>query len=366
LQSNFTGKWACIFEATIARMTEIQSGDAQLRSFLNIPSSLSAAAESASLRHGLTPWLCQDAYLRALDGDQSQRVRIAYARERLQDEQQSFHLTTLSEAFEAHNMRALVIKGAALARQIYPQLGLRAKGDLDLWTPYSQLAQMRQLLSSLGYRSIPCNFGRFSQPEQSFIGQDRLNPVKIDLHWEVSSRPLLARSFTFEAIWQSSVDFGYGRLIRAPDLVDALLIAVIHRIGHHREDVRWVWLLDIDLIWRALSREQQSLAYQAAKARGVFALLNEALESTATVFATPVDFLDCPETLPPELSAMLLNPRTSMLWIDFKSMEIVDFMKLCAEHAFPPNQFMQHRFGAHPNWLRGWFHVKRWVGSMRA
>lgn len=346
-----------------AKMISLDAGDAQLLSFLNFSSGLTDAAEQASGRHGLTPWLCQDAYLDALEPGQKLRVRSAFARERLQDEQQALHLSALSNAFEARELRALVIKGAALARQVYPQLGLRAKGDLDLWTPYPQLKAVRALLLDLGYRSIPCNFGRFSQPEQSYIGHDRRNPVKIDLHWEVSSRPLLAQSFAFESIWQSAVEFGFGSLIRAPSLTNALLIAVIHRIGHHREDARWVWLKDIDLIWRSLSLEQQRFAYESAKARGVFALLNEALASTTAVFETPVSAIARQDKQAPELSALLLNPHTSALWIDFKSMGWIDFMRLCTEHAFPPNQFMQHRFGAHPYWLRSWFHAKRWLGA---
>lgn len=342
------------------------SGDAELLSFLEAPSVLSAAAESASERHGLTPWLCQDFYLRVLNGEQQQRIRGAYARERLHDEQQSLHLCPLSLAFDEKNLRGLVIKGAALARQLYPRLGLRAKGDLDLWVPYSQLAQVKDLLLGFGYQSIPCNYGRFSQPEQSFIGRDRRNPVKIDLHWEVSSRPFLAGIFTFDTVWQSSFDFGYGNSIRAPNLLDALLIAVIHRIGHHREDARWIWLLDIDLIWRKLSNDQQRQSFQAAKARGVSALLHEALETTAKVFRTPIDAAFGAEKLPAEPSALLLDHATSLLWFDFKSMKTLDFVKLCAEHVFPPNQFMQHRFGAHANWLRGWFHLKRWLASIRA
>lgn len=340
--------------------------DSQLQTFLSAPFELTDAAESSSAKHGLMPWLCQQHFLTHLNAQQQQRIRSAFARERLHDAQQALHLTALASAFEAHDLPALVIKGAALARQIYPQLGLRAKGDLDLWVPYARLPKVRELLAVLGYRSIPCNFGRFSQPEQSFIGPDRQNPVKIDLHWEVSSRPLLARAFTFDLIWGASVEFGFGSRVRAPNLIDALLIAVVHRIGHHREDARWIWLNDIDLIWRGLNASQKQLAYDSAKARGVLALLHEGLASTAAVFGTPIDFNGSEFDGPFELSALLLDPKSSLLWIDFKSMKLLDFLKLCTEHAFPPNQFMQHRFGAHPTWLRGWYYIKRWLHSIRA
>lgn len=340
--------------------------DAELLAFLSASEALSSLAESSSAKHGLTPLLCQPDFLARMSDRQQQRVRTAFARERLHDEQQAIHLTRLSEAFIADRLTALVIKGAALARQIYPQLGLRAKGDLDVWVPFSELARVRRVLLALGYRSIPCNFGRFSQPEQSFIGADAQNPVKIDLHWEVSSRPLLARAFSFASIWRSSVEFGFGSAIRAPNLLDALLIAVIHRVGHHREDERWIWLKDIDLLWRALTPEQKIQAFRNASASGVSALLREALTSTAAIFQTPfqIDREFHPQAH--ELSARLLDARTSLLWFDFKSLSWPDFFRLCVEHAFPPAQFMQHRFGRHPPWQMPWFYAKRWVSSIRS
>lgn len=340
--------------------------DSQLKTFLSAPFALSDAAESASAKHGLTPWLCQQHFLVHLNAAQQQRIRSAFARERLHDAQQAMHLKILAYAFEANALPALVIKGAALARQIYPQLGLRAKGDLDVWVPYSCLTKVRNLLAELGYRAIPCNFGRFSQPEQSFVGPNWQNPVKIDLHWEVSARPLLARAFTFDSIWAASVDFGFGSKVRAPNILDALLIAIVHRVGHHREDARWIWLKDIDLIWRGLSTSQKRLTYETAKARGVLALLHEGLTSTAAIFGTPLDFDAAEIDAPAELSALLLDPNSSLLWIDFRSMKLLDFIKLCSEHAFPPNEFMQHRFGAHPSWLRGWYYAKRWLHSIRS
>jgi Uncharacterised nucleotidyltransferase len=340
--------------------------DDDLSAFLHSRTPLSALAESSSAKHGLTPWLCQTEFLAQLDEGQQQRIRAAFARERLHDEQQAIHLARLSEAFSASNLYALVIKGAALARQVYPQLGLRAKGDLDVWVPFSQLAEVRRMLFALGYRSIPCNFGRFSQPEQSFIGADAQNPVKIDLHWEVSSRPLLARAFSFESIWHASVKFGFGSAIRAPNLPDALLIAVIHRVGHHRENERWIWLKDIDLLWRALTPEQRIHAFQQARAKGVSTLLHEALVSTAAIFQTPIQIDREFNPQAHELSARLLDARTSLLWFDFKSLNWPDFFRLCGEHAFPPMQFMQHRFGQHPQWQMPWFYAKRWISSMRS
>jgi hypothetical protein len=343
--------------------------DLELMQFLRKPQSLSAAGFAAAQAHGLSPWFSEPTFFAALSALQQQQVKKHYAREYLQDQQHALHLQTLQQRLTHANLRALVIKGAALTRQIYPALGLRCKSDLDLWVPLVSLPAMRSLLFELGYRDIPANFGNLTQPEQSFVKQDAERSVRIDLHWEVSSRPLLARAFPFAAIWAQAQEFGFGSHCLAPNGIDALLIAVIHRVGHHRDGERWIWLKDIDLLWRRMSDADQAACIARATERGVRALVHEALQSTAAIFNTPISETSTAALsarTPAELSARLLEPKTSLLAFDFQSLALRDFLRLLGEHLFPPAAYMQHRFGRHAGWRRPWNHVKRWISSRRS
>ena len=54
-------------------------------------------------------------------------------------------------AFDAAGIRALVLKGAALAHLVYPEPGLRPMSDLDLLVPESELRRAQSLLVKLGF-----------------------------------------------------------------------------------------------------------------------------------------------------------------------------------------------------------------------
>ncbi len=61
-------------------------------------------------------------------------------------------LAEMLSALEQDGIRALVLKGAALAHTVYPQPGLRPMRDLDLLVAPAGLSQARKTLLHLGYR----------------------------------------------------------------------------------------------------------------------------------------------------------------------------------------------------------------------
>jgi len=61
-------------------------------------------------------------------------------------------LAELLAELEQQGIRALALKGAALAHTVYPQVGLRPMRDLDILVAPTDLAQARATLVRLGYR----------------------------------------------------------------------------------------------------------------------------------------------------------------------------------------------------------------------
>lgn len=61
-------------------------------------------------------------------------------------------LAEMLSALEQDGMRALVLKGAALAHTVYPHPGLRPMRDLDILVSPNDLTQARKTLLELGYR----------------------------------------------------------------------------------------------------------------------------------------------------------------------------------------------------------------------
>ncbi len=54
------------------------------------------------------------------------------------------------------NVKVIVLKGTSLATNLYPDIGLRPMGDIDLLVHKSQFRSAIQLVQSIGYRdTIP-------------------------------------------------------------------------------------------------------------------------------------------------------------------------------------------------------------------
>jgi hypothetical protein len=319
-------------------------------------------------RHGLLPALAQR--LRATPRWPSLAPSIRTSLERASQTlaaREMVHraaLDTAGTALARHNIRTLVIKGEALARTHYPRPALRERGDIDLWVDVPDFDAAAAVLVSQGWRPRVAADGTWSLPERSFDGP---NGAVIDLHRRLFSQPLLARALTFEEVWQAGASLDASR---APFPSHALLIAALHRIAHHAEQLeRWVWLWDVHVL---VQREPACLAaaMQAARSAGVAALLGVTLRDTARVFDTPVDvavvddLIGCAQK---ERSARLLRPMGGLRRMIFDVRCAPDWRAawtMLGETLFPRSDYMQAQFG--PGWLPQ-LHARRlWRGLRKA
>lgn len=86
----------------------------------------------------------------------------------------------------------ILLKGAALAATLYPNIGLRPMGDLDLLVPEHQLDQAVEAVKSLGYvpeakdkrPEIRSGLARLTSYEVNFDGGEHI-PVHVELHWNL-------------------------------------------------------------------------------------------------------------------------------------------------------------------------------------
>jgi hypothetical protein len=271
-------------------------------------------------------------------------------------------LERIGAALHERGLSALVIKGEALARSHFDRPALRERGDIDLWVAADEFDAAAAVLEGLGWRARVAADGHWSLPERSFDGP---HGVVIDLHRRLFSQPLLARALSFEDTWRASIAFD---ALRAPCPAHALLIAVLHRIAHHADQLdRWVWLWDVHVL---VEHDPSTLALAAEQARaaGVAALLGTTLRDTQRIFAT-----DVPDDVIEELSAHVTRERSARLLRPMGGMHRLLFdvlstpnwrvaLTLLAETLFPRREYMQTRFG--PGWLPA-LHAKRWWRRLR-
>ena len=194
-------------------------------------------------------------------------------------------------ALVAADLPVLALKGACLAYTIYSDPAQRPRSDVDILVASDALERTRSVIESLGYRPQFTIEGGSPKEQEAWLldGADR--QFMIDLHWKVRNHPCLKDRLTFREQWEAST--------AVPWLVDgarghgnahALLNASMHWFDCiYADRYPLIWLLDKDLLWRAMGAVQREAVCELAIDRGLSALLGESLRLTRAVFDTPAD-----------------------------------------------------------------------------
>ena len=211
--------------------------------------------------------------------------------------------SALIELFDAFAMEGLsngvLFKGSALAYSVYKHPWLRPRTDSDYLIDKADLPAYSDVFRSLGYEKLFALEGDYVSYQSTFskplAGDSFMN---IDLHWRINNRQSLARTFTVKELKRK------GRVLNSltanitiPNPVDSLLIAALHRLGHHQNEERLTWLNDIHLLASDLDEEQWRNLVSKARQKQLCAITLDALSVCSALLMTEV-----PEWVVNELS----------------------------------------------------------------
>ena len=237
------------------------------------PHDLWAAIKRQRLEIVLAPWHNRLGWPPSLTQELVQRVR----------QQRLAALLLVAGAFEvlealaAVRVRALLLKGPALALQTTGDATARGRGDLDVLVDPCQLMQAIDTLEGLGFRRLPgmapvdlaSRWGRYAR----WVGYElplQRGPLLIDLHWDLG--PLRSSLPPFETLWQQRELMTYqGRRLATLGRRHSFL----HSCDHAVKD-RWISLrslVDIERLARLLSADdRQALGhFKAVRLSGLVA-----------------------------------------------------------------------------------------------
>jgi hypothetical protein len=339
----------------LANLTLARHSDAELKSANTKDKQTPNDIDFESLnKHGITMLALYNDWLEGPAKTQAEQIRhqaIAhelFVKHALDDLFQHLH-----DKLE-HNW--IVIKGTGLAYMYYPQPWLRPRTDVDILIDPENYSLASQALANAGYVKMHAIEGSLINHQASFCKQlSDHKSITVDLHWRLSNRHSLAHCFSVEELKQTAtVITDLNRYATMPDAVNALLIACIHRTGHHHKDDRIMWLYDIHLLAENLDAEQwQQLCDYASKKR-ISALCNNALLTCKSLFKS-----DIPESvfryfeqtsLKSEPTAQLLSdlPSWRYLLIDIKTLNWKDRFRFLIQNLFPSIDYMRIQFPNHP------------------
>jgi Uncharacterised nucleotidyltransferase len=216
------------------------------------------------------------------------------ALEMLRGEEISLVLADLAAA----GIRPVLIKGTPLAYGVYETPMCRPRADTDMLIREGEVAAARAVFARRGYTATVHCSDLFSQFEVQKEG--RFGVVHVfDVHWKISTQPVFDKVLSYGEILpraQAVPALGPHAMTAGP--VDALLIACVHPVMHHRNAQRVLWIYDVHLLAGRLSAEEFDEFASLARRKQMAAICAEQLRVARTVFGTPV-----PPSVFDELSA---------------------------------------------------------------
>jgi len=193
-------------------------------------------------------------------------------------------LMTLAALMEQAGLTPIAFKGTALAYSLYEEPWLRPRTDLDLLIDTTQISEIEAVFNHSGYKKRFAIEGELVSHQSTYSKRLSKNTwLDIDLHWKISNRHLLAHAFNHsELLKRAQVLPALG--LNVPAYVDSLLIACLHRLGHHHQEERLAWLYDIALLAKALNESEWQEVQQIALEKRIAQITLDGLTAAAGVF----------------------------------------------------------------------------------
>jgi hypothetical protein len=183
-------------------------------------------------------------------------------------------LVRVLAALAAAGVDAVLVKGAALAFTHYPDPVLRPRVDTDLLIDAGGRERASATLEAMGYHGLPSQAGELVIYQAPYAKTDAHGVHHVvDLHWKVSNPQVFASALTYDEVRAEAVDLPQlGDRARGAGAVHALALACIHRVAHHADHERLIWLYDMHLLAARLTEDERHRFLQFAAARQILAV----------------------------------------------------------------------------------------------
>lgn len=286
----------------------------------------------------------------------------------IEDALRHAELVHVLEELSAAGVRAVLFKGAALAHTHYPASYVRVRADTDLLVAASDLAALESVLGGLGYVRPAETSGRLVSYQRHYHKIDRHAVAHaFDVHWKISNLQVLADRFCWQELWRCRVAVAaLGSSAVTVDDVHALLLALVHRAGHHPGSHNLLWIYDLHVLASRLRPAEVSQVQEIAGARGLGHVAADGLTLARDRFGNrEVDpVIDA-------LRARGVHQEDAMLtqgsWTQARVLRLdLDALpnwrargRLIREHLLPPASYMRARYGVRSNLLLPGLYVWR-------
>jgi hypothetical protein len=281
---------------------------------------------------------------RALRGEARKRAAFDLVRER--------ELRRLLAAFHARGVRVVLMKGASLAYTVYPRPDLRARVDTDVLIDGADRQPAFDVLASQGYGGTGHVAGSLVMYQACYVkGRVDASIEAVDLHWKVANPQVFADLLSFGDVVREAepiVALGAGAFGLSP--VHALLVACVHRVAHHYDSSRLIWLYDIHLLSSRLTTSDWARFEALARSRGVGGVCRRSLDLTMETLGTTVPSAVLAGEVAADDNAMRAflgakRRRVDVVLSDIRALPSwTDRARLVGQHVFPSAVYMRSQY----------------------
>lgn len=311
--------------------------------------------------HGVAPLVYRTAHLPEL---RAEAIRAA-ALEPLR----ASDLAEVLDALARHGVEAFILKGGALAYEIYESPELRPRGDCDLLIAESAIGATREALRAMGFTETVTSDDEHALRQALFTRPGAMSVKHVyDVHWAVTNTPLFASVLRFDDLRARAVAVPkLGPHARALSLPDALLLACIHRVAHHHDSDRLIWLADIALLRDRMTTEEHGQFWRRAAEGRVVAVCSRSIALADEWMSRPrhdlaEQWLSADEIGRAEPSSVFLDKditRGGVLVADLRALSWRERAERLWQLAFPSADFMQTSFRTRSRLLLPWLYLYR-------
>ncbi len=259
----------------------------------------------------------------------------------------------ISKVLAETGLRALLLKGNALALWLYPQPYLRATSDIDLlFASREEAHRAANALVVLGYE-LAYNPGSMNYEMTSRLSSRGIRRSELDLHFRLINSVLYADIFSFEELWTPSflldgIDDSLKAL--APD--HALANACLNRALdlQNKEPDRLKLLYDIHLMLARMDEPAWEAFIAMMRVKGICGVCLRSIEDAIEILATPVpasameELRECAEAEP--LDYHRLHDWRYMQWQSLKALRTLrERLRWLWERLVPTHDHLQELHG---------------------
>jgi hypothetical protein len=283
---------------------------------------------------------------------------------------QRVELRRLVIAIRTRGLDMLLMKGAALAYDVYPDPAWRVRSDVDLLIRAADRTRVRACLEELGFRSEPEVSGRFATYQFHCARIDRHGVRHLcDVHWKIANPQRFADAIRFDELAQAAVPIpALGPDARGLARAHALWLACVHQVAHHYDRDMLVWAYDVHLLAETLDAADLARFLTLADRTGVRRICLRALLLARTRFGTtipPAAIATLAAAPAAEPSSVFLGPGLRPFDVLLDDLRVLRGWRarltLLKEHLFPDSIYMRRTYARGSSAPLLWLYCRRIV-----